>query len=57
LSYDFDKAGFESLAGLTISLQGQNLTDEPTVQSNGPGQIVRYQSFGANYLINIGYKF
>jgi len=57
VSYDFDKAGFESLAGLTISLQGQNLTDEPTVQSNGPGQIVRYQSFGANYLINIGYKF
>lgn len=57
VSYDFDKAGFESLAGLTISLQGQNLTDEPTIQSNGPGQIVRYQSFGASYLINVGYKF
>ena len=57
VSYDFDKAGIESLAGLTVSLQGQNLTDEPTVQSNGPGQIVRYQSFGASYLINVGYKF
>jgi len=57
ISYDFDKAGIDSLAGLTISLQGQNLTDEPTVQSNGPGQVVRYQSFGASYLINVGYKF
>jgi iron complex outermembrane recepter protein len=57
ISYDFTKAGIKSLEGLTISLQGQNLTDQPTVQTAGPGQIVRYQLFGANYLLNLNYKF
>jgi len=57
ISYDFDKAGIESLKGLTISLQGQNLTDENTLQSNGPLQVTRFQSFGPNYLLNANYKF
>ncbi len=57
ISYDFTKAGIKSLEGLTVSLQGQNLTDEPTVQTGGPGQILRYQLFGANYLLNLNYKF
>ncbi|MCU4675492.1 TonB-dependent receptor [Catenovulum sp. 2E275] len=59
ISYDFGKAGVESLEGLTISLQGQNLTDEDTVQfANGdPRQITQYQTFGANYLLGLNYKF
>ena len=57
ISYDFTKAGIKSLEGLTVSLQGQNLTDQPTVQTSGPGQIARYQIFGANYLLNLNYKF
>lgn len=57
MSYDFTKAGIKSLEGLTISLQGQNLTDENTVQSNGPLQVTKFQSFGPNYLLNLNYKF
>jgi len=57
ISYDFSKAGVASLEGLTISLQGQNLTDENTVQSNGPLQVTKFQSFGPNYLLNVNYQF
>ena len=57
ISYDFSKAGIKSLEGLTVSLQGQNLTDQNTIQSNGPLQVTKFQSFGANYLLNLNYKF
>ncbi len=58
VSFDFGLAGIERLDGLTISLQGQNLTDEETVRSDADGrQITRLQGFGANYLLGINYKF
>ena len=60
ISYDFGLDRWTNWAdGLTISLQGQNLTDEDTVQANSvdPRQITQYQTFGANYLLGINYKF
>ena len=57
LSFDFGLAGIERLDGLTISLQGQNLTDEDTIRTNQDSrQITRLQGFGANYLLGINYK-
>lgn len=59
ISYNFADSGVKSLEGLTISLQGQNLTNESTVVTE-PGdarQIDRYQNFGANYLLGFNYKF
>ena len=60
IGYNFDESGIAALKGLSITLQGQNLTDEDTVQTNGNGdarQITQYQSFGANYLLGINYSF
>jgi iron complex outermembrane receptor protein len=58
IGYDFGLGGFEKLDGLYISLQGQNLTDEDTVQTNVDGrEIIKYQTFGANYILNVNYKF
>ncbi len=59
IGYDFGKGGFESLDGLSISLQAQNLTDEDTLQAEAsdPRQVTKYQSFGANYLFGVNYKF
>ncbi len=58
IGYDFGQGGFDRLDGLYISLQGQNLTDEDTIQSNNdPRQITKFQTFGANYILNVNYKF
>jgi len=58
ISYDFDESGIESLKGLRISFQGQNLTDEDTIQSeNDSRQVTSYQSFGANYSLGLNYQF
>ncbi|MCP8900411.1 TonB-dependent receptor [Gilvimarinus xylanilyticus] len=59
IGYDFSESGIESLYGLSVTLQAQNLTDEDTVQFNegDPRQITQYQSFGANYLLGVNYKF
>ena len=57
ISYDFSESGIMSLEGLRVTLQAQNLTDEKTIQSNSDGLITSYQSFGANYLLGINYKF
>ena len=58
IGYDFGLGGFDRLDGLYISLQGQNLTDEDTVQTNADGrEVLKFQSFGANYLLNVNYKF
>ncbi|MBU3021805.1 TonB-dependent receptor [Aestuariibacter sp. A3R04] len=59
IGYDFSESGIESLEGLRITLQGQNLTDEPTVQANpGDGrQITQYQQFGRNFLLGVNYTF
>jgi len=58
IGFDFGLAGFDRLDGLFISLQGQNLTDEDTLQTTGDSrEIMKYQSFGANYILNVNYKF
>ena len=39
-------------------LQGQNLTDEDTLQTNNDArEVTKYQTFGANYLLNVNYRF
>jgi iron complex outermembrane recepter protein len=59
ISYDFDQSDIESLKGLRVTLQGQNLTDEDTIQAEDYDSraITSYQSFGANYSIGLNYKF
>ncbi|MCJ8293010.1 MAG: TonB-dependent receptor [Colwellia sp.] len=59
ISYDFDESGIESLQGLSISFQAQNITDEDTIQAEASDgrQITSYQSFGANYSLGLNYKF
>ena len=60
LSYDFGLDSWDNfLDGLTVSLQGQNLTDEDTIQANeaDPRQITQFQTFGANYLLGLNFKF
>lgn len=59
IGYDFGAGGFDSLDGLRITLQGQNLTDEETVSFNNddPRQVGKYQRFGANYLLGVNYEF
>jgi iron complex outermembrane receptor protein len=59
ISYDFGAGGSSGwLSGLSIALQGQNLTDEDTIQTNDDArQVTQYQSFGANYLLTAIYKF
>jgi iron complex outermembrane receptor protein len=58
IGYDFGLGGFEKLDGLYISLQGQNLTDEDTLQTNNDArEVTKWQTFGANYLLNVNYKF
>ncbi len=62
ISYDFSESGIESLDGLTISLQAQNLTDEEFVTehsaSDGTSLDIRdVQRFGRNYLFGLSYKF
>ncbi|MET0355635.1 MAG: TonB-dependent receptor, partial [Cellvibrio sp.] len=59
IGYSFEGSGIESLEGLTVTLQGQNLTNESTVVSepDDSREISRYQNFGANYLLGFNYKF
>lgn len=59
ISYDFDESGIDSLQGLRVSFQAQNITDEDTIQaeSTDTRQITSYQSFGANYSLGLNYTF
>lgn len=60
ISYDFSESDITSLQGLTLTLQGQNLTDEPfvtTTSEGDPRQIRDYQKFGRNFLLGASYKF
>ena len=57
VGYDFQPGSM--LSGLSIYLQGQNLTDEPFVTTN-PGasdQIIDYQRYGRRFLAGFTYKF
>lgn len=60
ISYDFSESNFEALHGLTVSLQGQNLTDEEFVTAHSPDgtrDIRDVQRFGRNFLFGINYQF
>jgi iron complex outermembrane receptor protein len=56
VSYEFQDG---SLQGLTLLLQGTNLTDEPFVthEIGDPSQVIDYQSFGRRYLFGASYKY
>lgn len=59
IGYDFSESGIEALYGLRVTLQGQNLTDEPTIRTN-PGdarQITEFQQYGRNFLLGVNYTF
>jgi iron complex outermembrane receptor protein len=46
--------------GLSVSLQGTNLTDEPfqLTQVGTPSRdLIKYQTYGANYSVALTYKF
>lgn len=57
IGYDFQQDS--PLQGLSLYLQGQNLTNEPFITTN-PGdsrQIIDYQRYGRRFLAGFGYKF
>ncbi|MEW5249020.1 TonB-dependent receptor [Microbulbifer discodermiae] len=58
IGYDFAESGIGGLEGLSVFLQGQNLTDEPfTTLSDGNAQQVRdFQSYGKTYLLGFSYQ-
>ncbi|MDP4537917.1 TonB-dependent receptor [Alkalimonas collagenimarina] len=58
VGFDFGEAGFESLAGLSVYLQAQNLTNEPFITTEGNALRIRdYQDYGRNFLLGFSYKF
>ena len=61
IGYNFADSGIAALQPLTITLQGQNLTNEATRLFDQPSgdsrRVTRYSDFGANYLLGIYYKF
>lgn len=59
ISYDFADSGIAALQGLSISLQGQNLTNEPftTFNNDDPRQVRDFQNYGRNYLLSARYRF
>lgn len=59
IGYDFSESDFDALHGLRVTLQGQNLTDEPTIQTDPSDgrQITQYQSYGRNFLLGLNYTF
>jgi len=58
IGYDFGEAGVESLKGLSIFLQAQNLTKEPftSLQGDSALQVRDYQDYGSTYLLGFSYK-
>ncbi len=58
IGYNFGDAGFETLDGLSIFLQGQNLTDEPFTSLSGDNalQVRDYQQYGRTFLLGFSYK-
>ena len=57
IGYDFNKGS--ALGGLSIYLQGQNLTNEPFVTYNPgqPLQIIDYQRYGRRFQLGATYRF
>lgn len=58
IGYDFLQEG-SRLHGLSVYLQGQNLTDEPFVTGNPdqPLQVIDHQRYGRRFLAGFTYKF
>ena len=58
IGYDFGEGGFKSLDGLSIFLQGYNLTEEPftSLQGDNALQVRDYQDYGSTYLLGFSYK-
>ena len=58
IGYDFGEGGFETLDGLSIFLQGYNLTEEPftSLQGDNALQVRDYQDYGSSYLLGFSYK-
>ncbi len=59
IGYDFGEAGVESLKGLSVFFQAQNLTEEPftSLQGDNALQVRDYQDYGSTYLLGFSYKF
>lgn len=59
IGYDFGEAGVESLDGLSVFLQAQNITEEPFVSLSGDNnlQVRDYQDYGRTYLLGVSYRF
>jgi len=57
IGYDFQKGS--ALEGLSVFLQGQNLTDEPfvSVDTGASIQIRNYQSYGRRFMAGFNYRF
>lgn len=57
VGYDFGQNG--TFNGLSIFLQGQNLTDEPfvTVNPNADNQVIDFQRYGRRFLAGFNYRF
>jgi iron complex outermembrane receptor protein len=59
IGFDFGEAGYKDWDGLSIFLQGQNLTKEPftSLQGDNKLQVRDYQDYGSTYLLGFSYKF
>ncbi len=57
IGYDFQEGS--AFQGLSLYVQGQNLTNEPFVTYNGgdPRQVIDYQRYGRRFLAGFTYKF
>ena len=58
IGYNFEEAGYEDLAGLSIFFQVYNLNDEPftTLSGDNALQVRDYQEYGSTYLFGFSYK-
>jgi len=59
IGYSFEEFDNENLQGLSLSLQVQNLTEEPFTSLSGDNklQVRDYQDYGRTYLLGLSYKF
>lgn len=57
VGYEFQKGS--ALEGVSLFLQGQNLTDEPfvSIDPGAPTQIRNYQSYGRRFMAGFNYRF
>jgi iron complex outermembrane receptor protein len=57
--YDFAESGIAGLENLEVTLQVQNITEEPFISLQGDNalQVRDYQDYGRNYLLGFSYEF